>query len=66
MSVDLVLDGLSTQTKSSVKSFCDQVSIALKILERAILWANLAELCIALLKEEAMKFTKESNYTMVI
>ena len=48
--LDLILDGFSDQTKSSVKMFCDQVSTDLKTLERATPWSNRAELCIGLLK----------------
>ena len=64
--VELILDGFSAQTTSTVKRFCDQVGTTLKILERATPWANRAELYIGLLKEAVRKDMRESNSPMVL
>ena len=64
--VELILDGFSAQTTSTVKRFCDQVGTTLKVLERATPWANRAELYIGLLKEAVRKDMRESNSPMVL
>ena len=64
--VELIVDGFSAQTTTSVKRFCDQVGTTLKILERATPWANRAELYIGLLKEAVRKDMRESNSPMVL
>ena len=65
--VDLILDGFSAQTKTTIKRFCDQVGTTLKILERATPWANRAELYIGLLNKEAVrKDMRASNSPMVL
>ena len=64
--VDLILDGFSAQITSSVKRFCDQGGITLKILERATPWVNRAELHIRLLKEAVRKDMRESNSSMIL
>ena len=66
MTVDVILDGLSTQTKFYVKLFYDQVGATLKTLERAIPWENRIEPCIRLLKEGLRKDMRESNSPMFL
>ena len=57
--VGLILDGFSAQTKSSVKTICDQVNTTFKMLERANRWENIAELCVGLLNEAVRKDMRE-------
>jgi hypothetical protein len=64
---NLVADPHPSQTKSSVRRFCDQVGTTLRLLEKSTQWANRAELYIGLLKEAVQKDMRaSSNAPMVL
>ena len=62
----LVVDPSGEQTSSSVKNFCNQVCLTLRILEESTQWANRAELYIGLLKEAIRKDLRTSNCPLVL
>ena len=64
--VTLVADPHPSQTKGSVRRFCDQVGTTLRLLEKSTQWANRAELYIGLLKEAVRKDMRASNAPMVL
>ena len=61
----MVADPHPSQTKKSVRRFCDQVGMTLRLLEKGARWANRAELYIGLLKEAVRKDMRASNAPMV-
>ena len=64
--VNLVADPHPSQTKGTVRRFCDQVGTTLRLLEKSTQWANRAELYIGLLKEAVRKDMRASNAPMVL
>ena len=64
VSVTLVVDGHKSQTKHTVRRFCDQVGTTLRILETGTPWANRAELYIGLLKKSVRRDMRDSNSLM--
>lgn len=57
----LVVDPSGEQTKKSVKKFCHQVGITLRILEESTQWTNRAELYIGLFKAAVRQDLIRSN-----
>ena len=44
-----------------VKHFCNNIEIALRVLEEGTPWSNWSELCIGLIKEEVSKDVREAD-----
>ena len=62
----MVADPHPSQTKKSVRRFCDQVGMTLRLLEKHTQWANRTELYIGLLKEAVRNDMRASNASMVL
>ena len=60
----LVTDGSKAKTSDDVKRFCIKIGTTLKILEQGVLWANLLETCIGILKAIMSKEMSESNSSL--
>ena len=58
---DLVTDGVKAETSAEVKRFCTSIGNDMNILEQGMLWSNLAELYIIMLKSSVSKDITESN-----
>ncbi len=62
----LIADPHPSQKSNSVRRFCDQTGMTLRLLEKSTQWANRAELYIGLLKEAVRKDLRLSHAPMVL
>jgi hypothetical protein len=62
----LVADPHPSQKSNSIRRFCDQTGMTLRLLEKSTQWANRAELYIGLLKESVRKDLRSSHAPMVL
>ena len=66
VSTTLILDPYREQTSWKVRKFCNYIGTILRMLEKHIQWANLAELYIGITKEAIRKDMQESDSPLIL